>query len=183
MRETNNYYVTAYKFPPVETVRKGQKKFKKFFSENSKNFGKINTLYFLEKNILEPNDINFDLVLTFRNTHNWLASDTALNVYTSIFNSMRKGGVLGIVQHRGDNKMNQDFNNGYVKESFLISFIEKIGFKFLEKSEINANIKDTKDYDSGVWTLPPRLILGEENKQKYLDIGESDRMTLKFIKQ
>ena len=95
---------------------------------------------------------------------------------------MKKGGVLGIVQHRGDEKMNKNFYNGYVKESFLINFIEKIGFKFLEKSNINQNTKDTKDYKNGVWTLPPRLVLGEKNKNKYLKIGESDRMTLKFIK-
>ena len=78
--------------------------------------------------------------------------------------------------------MNKNFYNGYVKESFLINFIEKIGFKFLEKSNINQNTKDTKDYKNGVWTLPPRLVLGEKNKNKYLKIGESDRMTLKFIK-
>ena len=67
-------------------------------------------------------------------------------------------------------------------ESFLIEFIEEIGFQFVEKSNINANSKDTKDYKSGVWTLPPRLVMGEKDKKKYLAIGESDRMTLKFVK-
>ena len=94
---------------------------------------------------------------------------------------MKKGGVLGIVQHRANENMSSNFNNGYVRRH-LIDFIEKIGFKFLEKSEINANPKDTKDYKNGVWTLPPRLILGDKNKADYLNIGESDRMTLKFIK-
>ena len=79
-------------------------------------------------------------------------------------------------------KQIENFHKGYVKESFLISFIEKQGFKFVEKSEKNAKPKDTKDYKQGVWTLPPRLILGEKNKDKYLQIGESDRMTLKFVK-
>ena len=78
--------------------------------------------------------------------------------------------------------MEKNFNNGYVKESFLIDFIEEIGFQFVEKSNINANSKDTKDYKSGVWTLPPRLVMGEKDKKKYLEIGESDRMTLKFVK-
>ena len=95
---------------------------------------------------------------------------------------MAEGGILGIVQHRGNEDMKKKFKNGYVKESFLIDFIEKIGFKFVEKSEINANSNDTKDYTKGVWTLPPRLVLGEKDKDKYLDIGESDRMTLKFVK-
>ena len=182
MRNTNNYFVTEYKYPPVEAVKKGQEKFKTYFKNNQKKFGEINTIYFQEGNILETKNKNFDLVLTFRNTHNWLGSDTAFNVYKSIYDSMKKGGILGIVQHRGDEKMNKNFYNGYVKESFLINFIEKIGFKFLEKSNINQNTKDTKDYKNGVWTLPPRLVLGEKNKNKYLKIGESDRMTLKFIK-
>ena len=95
---------------------------------------------------------------------------------------MKKGAILGIVQHRGNEDMEKNFNNGYVKESFLIDFIEKIGFKFVEKSNINANLKDTKDYKRGVWTLPPRLVMGEKDKKKYLEIGESDRMTLKFVK-
>ena len=154
MRNTNNYFVTEYKFPPVDAVKKGQKKFKKYF----------------------------DLVLTFRNTHNWLGSNTAKNVYKSIYDSMKKGAILGIVQHKGNEDMEKNFNNGYVKESFLIDFIEEIGFQFVEKSNINANSKDTKDYKSGVWTLPPRLVMGEKDKKKYLAIGESDRMTLKFVK-
>ena len=182
MRNTDNYFVTEYKFPPVDAVKKGQKKFKKYFSENINNFGKVNTILFLEKNILEKNEKNFDLVLTFRNTHNWLGSNTAKNVYKSIYDSMKKGAILGIVQHRGNEDMKKNFNNGYVKESFLIDFIEEIGFQFVEKSNINANSKDTKDYKSGVWTLPPRLVMGEKDKKKYLEIGESDRMTLKFVK-
>ena len=182
MKDTENYYVTEYKFPPVEAVKIGQKKFKNYFNKKSEKFGKIKTLFFLKNNILELNNSDFDLVITFRNTHNWLGSNTALNVYKSIFDSMKKGGVLGIVQHRANENMSSNFNNGYVKETFLIDFIEKIGFKFLEKSEINANPKDTKDYKNGVWTLPPRLILGDKNKADYLNIGESDRMTLKFIK-
>ncbi len=182
MKNTNNYYVTEYKFPPVDAVKKGQKKFREYFSENVNNFGKINTLLFLENNILEKNQKNFDLVLTFRNTHNWLGSNTAKNVYKSIYDSMKKGGILGIVQHRANEDMEKNFKNGYVKESFLIDFIEKIGFKFVGKSNINANLKDTKDYQRGVWTLPPRLVMGEKDKKKYLEIGESDRMTLKFVK-
>jgi len=109
-------------------------------------------------------------------------SDSAINVYQSIYNVMKEGGILGIVQHRADEKSKFNFKNGYVKESFLIDFLEDIGFKFLDRSNINQNTKDKKDYKNGVWTLPPRLVLGDLDRQKYLDIGESDRMTLKFIK-
>ena len=88
-----------------------------------------------------------------------------------------------MVQHRANESSNFNFKNGYVKESFLINFIETLGFRLIEKSEINSNTKDLKNYRKGVWTLPPRLIMGNEKKSTYLKIGESDRMTLKFIKE
>ena len=182
MRKTNNFFSTEYLFPPVEAVKKNQEKYNEFFEENKKYFGQVNKIYFLKDNKLELKEKNFDLVLTFRNTHNWLGSNSAENVYQSIYDIMKKGGVLGIVQHRADEMTKFNFKNGYVKESFLIDFLEDIGFKLLDKSNINQNTKDNKDYKNGVWTLPPRLVLGDLDKQKYLDIGESDRMTLKFIK-
>ena len=128
MRNTNNYFVTEYKYPPVEAVKKGQEKFKTYFKNNQKNLGKSTQFIFQEGNILETKNKNFDLVLTFRNTHNWLGSDTAFNVYKSIYDSMKKGGILGIVQHRGDEKMNKNFYNGYVKESFFNKFYRKNWF-------------------------------------------------------
>ena len=94
MKNTNNYFVTEYKFPPVEAVKKGQIKFKKYFKNNLDKFGEVNFLLFLENNILERNNHKFDLVLTFRNTHNWLGSNTAFNVYKSIYDSMADGGIL-----------------------------------------------------------------------------------------
>ncbi len=182
LKKSKGYYVTKYKKPPIKIIEKNQKRFENYFSENSENFGEIKSIYFNEKNILDSQINDFDMVLTFRNTHNWLGSKTAENVYKSIFKIMKKGAILGVVQHRANENFKSNFNNGYVKESFLIKFIEEQGFKFINKSEINANSKDTKDYEKGVWTLPPRLTLGEKDKEKFLLIGESDRMTLKFIK-
>ena len=183
MNKTDNFYVTNYTDPPREIISKIQKDFHDHFESNKEKFGSYKVVKF-EKNLVFDNFKNnyFDLVLTFRNTHNWLGSNTAKNVYKSIYDSMKKGAILGIVQHKGNEDMEKNFNNGYVKESFLIDFIEEIGFQFVEKSNINANSKDTKDYKSGVWTLPPRLVMGEKDKKKYLAIGESDRMTLKFVK-
>ena len=91
---------------------------------------------------------------------------------------------MGVVEHRGDPKVSQDpeANSGYVNEDHVIKLAQAAGFKLLEKSEINANLKETKDYPKGVWTLPPTLVNGEVDKGRYLAIGESDRMTLKFIK-
>jgi predicted methyltransferase len=88
------------------------------------------------------------------------------------------------VEHRGSSKKPQDFTgaSGYVSEDYVIALARNAGFEFLAKSEINANSKDTKDYPEGVWTLPPSLRLKDQDREKYLEIGESDRMTIKFIK-
>ena len=182
LKDTDSFYVSKYKIPPVKVVGENQKKFDEYFSENKNKFGEVKSVFFTEKNILESKIRKFDMVLTFRNTHNWLRSKTAENVYSSIYKVMKSGGILGVVQHKADENSEFNFKNGYVKESFLIKLVEDQGFKLLEKSNINLNPLDTKDYKNGVWTLPPRLILGEKNKRKYLKIGESERMTLKFIK-
>ncbi len=125
-----------------------------------------------------------DLVVTFRNVHSWIGSGTADDAFASMYRALKPGGVLGLVQHRGDPKVAQDpkAGKGYVTEDTVIALAEKAGFKLAEKSEINANPKDTKDYEKGVWTLPPSLRLGDQDRDKYLAIGESDRMTLKFVK-
>lgn len=125
-----------------------------------------------------------DLVLTFRNVHNWMGAGTADDVFAAMFKVLKPGGVLGLVEHRGDPNAPQDpkAGSGYVTEDTVIALAEKAGFKLAEKSEINANPKDTKDYEKGVWTLPPSLRLGDQDRDKYLAIGESDRMTLKFVK-
>lgn len=125
-----------------------------------------------------------DLVLTFRNVHNWMNEGKGQAAFKTFFSALKPGGVLGVVEHRGNEKKKQDpkAKSGYVKESEIIKWAQKAGFKLDEKSEINANPKDTKDYPKGVWTLPPSLAEGETNKEKYKDIGESDRMTLRFVK-
>ena len=104
-------------------------------------------------------------------------------MYNSFHRALKKGGILGVVQHRSSENLEFDFKKGYVKESFLIEFIKNKGFQLVEKSEINSNPKDKKNYPKGVWTLPPRLTEGEKNKEYYISIGESDRMTLKFKKK
>ena len=125
-----------------------------------------------------------DMVVTFRNVHNWLMGGFADKVFKAMYRALKPGGILGVEEHRGDPKLPQNpkGSSGYVREDYLIGLAEKAGFKFVEKSEINANPKDTKDYPKGVWTLPPTLRLGNTDRDKYLAIGESDRMTLKFVK-
>jgi predicted methyltransferase len=125
-----------------------------------------------------------DLIVTFRNVHSWMGSGTENEAFAAMFKALKPGGVLGLVQHRGDPKVKQDpkAGSGYVNEDYVIELAKTAGFELAEKSEINANPKDTKDYPKGVWTLPPSLRLGDKDREKYLAIGESDRMTLKFVK-
>ncbi len=129
-------------------------------------------------------DGSMDRVLTFRNVHNWMHQDQALPVFKAMYKALKPGGLLGVVEHRSGMHMPPDLlaKSGYVHEDDVIAIAMKAGFEFLAKSEINANPNDTKDYSEGVWTLPPTLKLGEQDREKYLAIGESDRMTLKFVK-
>jgi predicted methyltransferase len=125
-----------------------------------------------------------DLVLTFRNMHNWMMFGWTPEAFAAMYKALKPGGVLGVVEHRGDPNKPQDpqARSGYVNEDYAIQIIEQAGFKLVGKSEINANPRDTKDYEQGVWTLPPVYRLGEKDKEKYAAIGESDRFTLKFEK-
>ncbi len=121
-----------------------------------------------------------DMVLTFRNLHNWAKEGQLETVFRSAWDVLTPGGVFGVVEHRG--LPGQDLASGYMDEAEVIALAEKVGFRLAAKSEINANPKDSKVHPKGVWTLPPSLRLGEQDRDKYLAIGESDRMTLKFYK-
>jgi predicted methyltransferase len=125
-----------------------------------------------------------DLVVTFRNLHNWMADDTAASMLATAYRALKPGGVLGVTDHRGNPALPQDpkAKSGYVTEEYAIKLIEAQGFRLLGTSEVNANPKDTKDYSQGVWTLPPTWRLGDQDRDKYAAIGESDRFTLKFEK-
>jgi predicted methyltransferase len=125
-----------------------------------------------------------DFVLTFRNVHNWIKEDWTDKFFKSFYDALKPGGVLGVVEHRAKpgTTLKQSQESGYMTEEYVIERATAAGFKLDAKSEINANPKDTKDYAKGVWTLPPVLTLGDTDKAKYQAIGESDRMTLRFIK-
>ena len=125
-----------------------------------------------------------DMVVTFRNIHNWMAADWAPQAFAYMYKALKPGGILGVVEHRGNPELPQDpkAKSGYVREDEAIRLIESQGFALVAQSEINANPKDTKDYPQGVWTLPPVYRLGDKDKEVYAAIGESDRFTLKFVK-
>ncbi len=125
-----------------------------------------------------------DRVLTFRNVHNWMRYGQAESVFKVMYDALKPGGILGVVEHRLPVGRDEDPKalSGYVSERQVIALAQQAGFKLLAKSELNANPSDTADHPAGVWTLPPSLRLGDQNRSHYLEIGESDRMTLKFVK-
>ena len=125
-----------------------------------------------------------DLVLTFRNLHNWLGRDAMREVMQEAYNVLKPGGLFGVVEHRAPEGSSLEFmkKSGYVSQSLAIKTAEAVGFKLVDASEINANPKDTADHPRGVWTLPPSFRLKDTDREKYTAIGESDRMTLLFKK-
>ena len=125
-----------------------------------------------------------DVVLTFRNVHNWKMGGTADAVFAEAFRMLKPGGTLGVVEHRLPEARDAaaEQTSGYLKESTVVALATKAGFKLAGKSQVNANPKDTADWPKGVWTLPPTYDLGDTDRAKYAAIGESDRMTLKFVR-
>jgi predicted methyltransferase len=159
--------------------------FREKLAANPKVFGQVKVVQIDPPNdlILAPEN-SVDMVLTFRNIHNWVSAGYAERVYAAAYQALKPGGILGVEEHRAKPGTSwlESAKTGYMSEEEVIAAVEKAGFKLVGKSEINANPKDTKDYPGGVWTLPPTLSQGEKDRQRYLAIGESDRMTLKFVK-
>jgi len=131
-----------------------------------------------------------DVVLTFRNVHNWRMGsgrqqqDYSAEAFAQMFRMLRPGGTLGVVDHRLPESASEERErtSGYIKRSTVVRLAQAAGFRLAGESEVNANPLDTADWPSGVWTLPPALRLGDQDRARYLAIGESDRMTLRFVK-
>ena len=130
-------------------------------------------------------DSSADFVLTFRNVHNWAKSGTTDEMFGSFYKALKTGGVLGVVEHRAraGTPISQQIKSGYMTEQFVVKTAERAGFVFNAGSKINNNSLDAKDHKNGVWTLLPiQRGLSDKEKSVYAKIGESDRMTLKFVK-
>ena len=149
-------------------------------------YGKVAVTSFgkgIEGNLAAPGSA--DMVLTFRNVHNWMGAGFAPEAFKAFYAALKPGGVLGVVEHRmpEDRPDSEDSRrSGYVKVSEVVRLAEAAGFKLAAQSEANANPKDTADHPKGVWTLPPNFAAGDTDRAKYAAFGESDRMTLKFVK-
>jgi predicted methyltransferase len=125
-----------------------------------------------------------DLIVTFRNLHNWMDGGYVNEALKGIYTALKPGGILGVEDHRGSNDQPQDptAKSGYVRQDYAIELARKAGFEFVAASEIDANPKDTKNWVDGVWTLPPTLSQGDKDREKYVAIGEADNFVLKFRK-
>ncbi|EIW89620.1 hypothetical protein AGRI_05942 [Alishewanella agri BL06] len=126
----------------------------------------------------------FDMILSFRNAHIWDQRGHLLATMQSLYQVLKPGGTLGMVEHRAArvSEITSYAVEGYTDEAYLIQVAEQVGFQLVASSEINANPRDSKDYPKGVYALPPTLAMGLTDRDYYLAIGESDRMTLKFTK-
>jgi predicted methyltransferase len=162
------------------------KRFQAFVESSETAYGKIEAIIQKDPDKLDLGEPeSADMVLIIRGLHGRVNRDQLPMYLKAAHDVLKSGGTLGIVQHRAkdDADPKESAEKGYLPEPWLISEIEKAGFELEEKSELNANPKDTKDYEEGVWTLPPTLTLGDKDKDKYVGIGESDRMTLRFKKK
>ena len=176
--------------PPFGYQRRAYGKYLTTLGQNPKLYRQVEITEFGYPYALSlgPNG-SADRVLTFRNAHNWVSElypdgHFAPLAFKSAFDVLKPGGVFGVIDHRWDDPDNEDplSGNGYMSEARIIALAEAAGFELEARSDINANPKDSKDYEKGVWTLPPVLAEGDTEKARYLEIGESDRMTLKFRK-
>jgi predicted methyltransferase len=171
---------------PNDYLRNIHNEFTKTMAANADIYGKVKLSVFEEGDVYlkDVADNSQDMVVTFRNTHNWIRFGGIEEAFSSFHRVLKKGGVLGVVQHRANEgaDVKESAQKGYVTETYLIKLLEGMGFELVDKSEVNANAKDTKDHPEGVWTLPPSYRLKDVDKEKYTAIGESDRMTLRFVK-
>ena len=188
LRDHGKYYA-AIEAPDVAGAPKEAKEnaafLRKRIADDPANLGKVNITELHPPQLTEicpPGTA--DVVLTFRNVHNWIEAKDQQAQFQAFFKALKPGGVLGIVEHRAKpgTSLEAMSKSGYVNEAYVKKLAADAGFRFAGESPVNDNAKDTKDYPEGVWTLPPTLALGEKDRDKYLAIGESDRMTLKFVK-
>lgn len=190
LRDKGKLY--AAQFNPdskVDYFRNALKKFSEKLTAHPEIYDRVAVSTFDPPKLLEIAPAGtVDRVLTFRNVHNWYmqggGDEKIQAAFSAFYRALKPGGILGIVDHRlpAGRPLSDQEASGYISQAYVIKMAEKAGFKLVATSEINANPKDTANHPKGVWTLPPSLRVGDEDKVKYQAVGESDRMTLKFVK-
>ena len=188
LRDSGQYYYTSYTLHDDINPYfvKVEKAFKEKMDLNPDIYSKLNWIHF------DPNQPEFapngpvDMVLTFRNVHNWAKAGTAESMFSGFARALKPGGILGLVEHRAKpgTSLDDQIRSGYMTVDYVVQMAEAAGFRLDASSEINANPKDTTDHPGGVWNLLPNLRnIADEDKEAISAIGESDRMTLRFVKE
>ena len=188
IRNKGQYYYTSLELH--EKINPYFVKVEKAFKEKMKKSPDIyDQLRWVHFNPKQPDfapDGPVDMVLTFRNVHNWAKAGSAESMFAGFANALKPGGILGLVEHRAKEgtPLEKQIQSGYMTEAYVIQLAKNAGFRLDAKSEINANPKDTADHPKGVWNLLPSLRgVADDDKANIMSIGESDRMTLRFIKE
>ena len=181
----NGHYVAAEARPTDGAeARSDDSALRKLFAAHPAQFDHASIVVFDPKAPVLGPPASADRVLTFRNVHNWAMAGTAPAMFKAFFAVLKPGGMLGVVDHRADQgaTFGQVRDSGYLPVDYVVKLAADAGFVLDGRSEINANPRDDHDHPKGVWTLPPTLALGDQDKAAYQAIGESDRMTLRFVK-
>ncbi len=187
LRDRGTYYAASYRITAdsIDYFRRMDANYRAKLASAPEVYGKVELVHFdSEAPEFAPSG-SADMVLTFRNVHNWANNGRTDLMFQGFAAALKPGGVLGVVEHRArpGTSFEQQVRSGYMTEDYVIEAARKAGFRLAAKSEINANPRDTTDHPGGVWNLPPNLRgVSEADMAKMRAIGESDRMTLKFVK-
>ncbi|THD04891.1 methyltransferase [Rhodanobacter lindaniclasticus] len=181
----NGHYIAAVAAPrDGAEARRDDSALHRLFAADPAHYGNAKIVEFNPRAPVFGPPGSADTVLTFRNAHNWVQAGTAPAMFQAFFQVLRPGGVLGVVDHRAAPGATLEAvkGSGYLPADYVVKLAVDAGFVLHGSSEVNANPLDTHDHPKGVWTLPPTLTLGEQDRARYQAIGESDRMTLRFVK-
>ena len=184
LRENGKYIAAEFAPDTGKEAKSDDSSLRKLFASDPGVFGKLRIVQMNPHKPVLGRPGSADMVLTFRNVHNWVQAGDAEAMFKAFHDVLRPGGVLGVVDHRAaaGSSLATVKGSGYLPQAYVVQLATAAGFTLEAKSEVNANPADTRDYPQGVWTLPPTLALGDKDKARYEAIGESDRMTLRFVK-
>lgn len=187
LKNQGKYYAAVPKVVDQmpESMKRRDTSFRTMLANDSSLYGATTIITYDATSLEFGPKASSDMVLTFRNVHNWAKAGNAAQMFSGFFNVLKKGGILGVVEHRAapGTSFKAQIDSGYMTEAYVIEAATQAGFKLVASSAINNNSLDTKDHPGGVWNLPPNLRdVPEQDRARYLAIGESDRMTLKFVK-
>jgi predicted methyltransferase len=184
LKDKGTYYTAMVPRGASERAAQSVDAWQKKLADNKAHWGDVKVTEFGKGSYDIAPAGSADLVITSRNVHNWMGAGFQDEAFAAFYKALKPGGTLSVEEHRGSADQPQDPKaaSGYVREDHTIELAKKAGFKMVARSELLANPKDTKDYAKGVWTLPPTLTLGEQDRAKYVAIGEADGLLLNFQK-